>query len=201
MGLFFIVATLLTLFFAVMIGVLVLMVVVGVVKNFGAGNRNGSSRGILAGLEKFARGRAGGTERFSPVPARRARLLTPTEERFFKVLRLALPPGTHLLAKVRLRDLFDFNERSKEGWRLHSRCAQKHADFVIVSERDHLPLVVIELDDWTHGRARSQKSDGVKDGMWAHAGLPLLRVGVSPSYNEAAIDLRIREAIATVGAA
>jgi hypothetical protein len=144
------------------------------------------------------KGGIGGFHGFG-VEVRRAAMLTPTEARFFHVLRLALPPGTYVLAKVRLRDLFQFNDRSKEGFSFNNKCSQKHADFVVVREPDHLPLVVIELDDWTHGRARARQRDGVKDAMCAHAGLPMLRVQAGGYYNEAALNGEIRKAIAGDG--
>jgi hypothetical protein len=126
-------------------------------------------------------------------------MMTATEAKFFRTLRLALPPGTYLLAKVRLRDLFSFNDRCREGFLLNNRCGQKHVDFVVVSEVDHLPLVAIELDDWTHGRAKARERDGVKDAICAHGGLAVLRIQAGGYYNEAALNGEIRKAIAGYG--
>jgi very-short-patch-repair endonuclease len=51
----------------------------------------------------------------------------------------------------------------------------KHVDFVLCNA-DLEPVLVIEVDDNSHNLKKNKESDDFKDKVFAHVGLPLLRV-------------------------
>lgn len=122
-----------------------------------------------------------------------ARLLTPTEERFYHVLSQA-SQGTYLLAcKVRVADVLKTQPFSQSAF---NKISAKHFDFVLCDKSTTRPVLAIELDDSTHRRAEAQKRDGVKDAACRAARFPLLRVPVQPDYDKAYLQKRIAETIA-----
>lgn len=110
-----------------------------------------------------------------------AKFLTPTELRFFHVLNRVIPSHHHLSVKPRLADLLTPSVWSQ---RLFNRVCSKHVDFVICDKASMTPLLVIELDDWSHQMEKAKRNDLFKDEVFHHAGLPLLRVPVASSYSD-----------------
>ncbi len=76
------------------------------------------------------------------------------------------------------------------------RIDRKHVDFVLCEPDTFRPLLVIELDDAAHQRARSQESDVMKDKVLEAAGLPMLRVAVQGSYEPQELAKRIHNSTA-----
>ena len=66
----------------------------------------------------------------------------------------------------------------------------------MLTDKNYLnPLLAIELDDSSHYRNdRVERDDFVED-AFEDAGLPLLRVGNSPSYDVQKLRVRIEELI------
>jgi hypothetical protein len=96
---------------------------------------------------------------------------------FLAVLESVLPEGVRVLCKVRVADVI---ETFGADFRTVS---QKHFDFVICDGETLLPLLAVELDDKSHLTATAQRSDAVKNGVCAAAGLPLLRVPAQARYD------------------
>jgi very-short-patch-repair endonuclease len=55
-------------------------------------------------------------------------------------------------------------------------------DFVLCDLHSTAPLLVIELDDRSHARARSESRDRFKDAVLKAAGLPIYRVRCQQAY-------------------
>ena len=112
-------------------------------------------------------------------------VFTDSERLFFHVLRTCAPPGTMLLAKVRLADFLDVRGApSNEYLRHFGRISQKHTDFLLVDADRGGPMLAIELDDATHRtNARTRESDAFKQAAYAAAGVPLLRVPLARKYD------------------
>ena len=63
-----------------------------------------------------------------------------------------------------------------------NRITRKHLDFVICDRATCVPVLAIELDDASHGRADRQTRDLFVDGLCHAAGLPLARQPAKRGY-------------------
>jgi len=126
---------------------------------------------------------------------RRPYLLTPSEYSYYKVLHQVLPADRIVLVKVRLADLFDVKDGLERGPRQTAlnRITRKHLDFVVCDRATCVPVLAIELDDASHGRADRQTRDLFVDGLCRASGLPLVRQPARRGYT---MD-EVRAALAT----
>lgn len=107
--------------------------------------------------------------------------LSQTEASFFHVLRQAAGEEYLVCPKVSLRDLF-FVSRPKENPGAHARIAQKHVDFVLCHARTLKPALAVELDDSSHQKPERRERDQFVEGVFAAAGLRLVRVPARAGY-------------------
>lgn len=139
----------------------------------------------VAGLAGLAlRGGAGRTAYVA-----RRRFMSDGEREFFAALNAAVGEGYRVFGQVRMADLFDVAPGISGKARMGAlnRVSAKSLDF-LVCQADDLTLVAgIELDDRTHGLRKRQERDGFVDGLFASAGVPLLRFKTLRSYEVAAI--------------
>ncbi len=150
--------------------VLVLVLVSAVLKHLGVLNAPAASGGKGRALE--------------PSPfKRRDYLLTKGEAAFYHQLRLAIPSGTVLIAKVRLIDLLYFPKGGKNRQSWQNRVQSKHIDFVVCDARELRPLLAIELDDKSHEREDRRERDGLVDHILESAGLPFHREPAAAGYS------------------
>lgn len=110
--------------------------------------------------------------------------LSSTELSFYHVLRTAVDERAVICPKVSLGDLFF----TKSGdYRINTsynnRIARKHVDFLLCDCQSMEPLVGIELDDSSHGRAARHRRDDFVDRVFAAAGLPLYRQRAQLNYD------------------
>jgi len=59
------------------------------------------------------------------------------------------------------------------------RLSQKHVDFLIGPNDSWVPMLVVELDDPSHESNSAKHSDMFKNRLFAHVGIPLVRIHVS----------------------
>ena len=105
---------------------------------------------------------------------RRPGVLTAAERSFYGVLQSVADEEWVVAFKVRLADLIEVaGERGPRWWKGFNQICSKHADFVICGAADLAPLLVIELDDASHGRRDSSTRDEVKDQALKSAGIPV----------------------------
>jgi Asp-tRNA(Asn)/Glu-tRNA(Gln) amidotransferase A subunit family amidase len=116
---------------------------------------------------------------------RRKYLLTPSEKRFYNVLRKVVAPHS-VLAKVRLADVVHAEERHRFWQTNFNRICSKHIDFVIC-EAALSPIIAIELDDSSHQLSDRAARDRIVNRILEIASLPILRVPVSRTYDPADI--------------
>ena len=122
---------------------------------------------------------------------KRASLLTPAEQRFYRVLLQAVPSGLTAFVKVRLLDVVNVPHRA---WREHGAPASgMHLDFVLADAATTEVRLVVELDDRTHERPEVRQRDRFKDDALASAGVPMLRVNVG-RYDVGELTARIAAA-------
>ncbi|MHB9003906.1 MAG: DUF2726 domain-containing protein [Coriobacteriia bacterium] len=116
--------------------------------------------------------------------------LSAAELSFYRALSAAVGAQTHICPKVNLADIF-FVVKPNENQGARGRISQKHVDFLLCDSQSMKPLAGIELDDSSHARADRQDRDALVDGVFAAAGLPLLRVPAAASYSPADLALKL----------
>ena len=116
---------------------------------------------------------------------RRQYLLTAPEKRFYNVLRRVVAPHS-VLAKVRLADLVEADERHLLRKSNFDHIKSKHIDFVIC-DAALSPLIAVELDDSSHQRPDRVARDRDVNRILEIASLPLLRVPARRTYDGADI--------------
>jgi hypothetical protein len=109
--------------------------------------------------------------------------LSPAEASFFHVLRMVTGQQVVALAKVNLNDLFFAQTGdTRRNRAANNRIDRKHVDFLLCDAQTLWPVLGIELDDRSHERPERKARDELVDGVFAAAGLPLLRVRVRQGY-------------------
>lgn len=110
------------------------------------------------------------------------------EAAFLRVLRRVVADRAYVLAQVSLRQLLWFPAGNRGGvnrertiWR--NKVAAKTIDFVLCHPSSLKPLVAIELDEPSHATPTRQTRDDEVERVLQRAGLPLLHVLTSPSYD------------------
>jgi very-short-patch-repair endonuclease len=93
-----------------------------------------------------------------------------------------------VMSKVRLNDLIEAEGDDKRS--MNNRISQLHVDFVLLSQPEFKPVLVIELDGSSHASERQQTRDAKKDAALKAARLPLMRLpnGVSSTQMKAALE-------------
>jgi Protein of unknown function (DUF2726) len=111
------------------------------------------------------------------------------ERQFFLALQTMIGPLPFtIMSKVRLNDLIEAEGDDKRS--MNNRINQLHVDFVLLSQPEFKPILVIELDGSSHASQQQQTRDAKKDAALKVAGLPLVRLpnGVSGAQMKAALE-------------
>ena len=78
--------------------------------------------------------------------------------------------------KVRLADVVTPKPAGGARWRtLFNKFCAKDVDFLVCRADDLAPLLVIELDDASHGQKKRVERDGFVEVALKSAGVPILR--------------------------
>jgi len=105
-------------------------------------------------------------------------IITPRELWFFKYLKdfFKDDQNINIFTKIRLADLISVKGRhtfwEKQG--LLNKINRKHIDFVI-SDTNWKIKCLIELDNWTHNKAKAKINDNFKNEVFESLWIPLLR--------------------------
>jgi hypothetical protein len=148
---------------------------------------------VIVGFALVA-ARATRGRRASPY-ALRNRFLTAAERSFYGVLREAVGTRYLVFAKVRLADVLRVRPGVSEPQGHLNRIIAKHVDFLLCEPREVSPVLVIELDDASHGEERRQTRDQFVDAAVEGAGLPLLRIHAARAYDPKLLARRIAEIV------
>ena len=106
------------------------------------------------------------------------RLLTKSEHKFFYYLMEAKPKGIAITCKPGLWAVVQ--NIHKEG---RNKISQKHLDFALYDWKTMEVKLVIELDDPSHLREKVQQRDKTKDDILKDAGIRILRIPTSSTYD------------------
>lgn len=116
-------------------------------------------------------------------------LLTPSEKRFYNILRQVVAPHS-VLAKVRLADVVHADERHRFWQTNFNKICSKHIDFLIC-DAALSPIIAVELDDSSHQLRDRAARDRVVNRILKSASFPILRVQVRRTYDPADIEKRL----------
>lgn len=116
--------------------------------------------------------------------------LSPAEFSFYRVLAAAIGSQAIICPKVGLGDVFYVaHSNNKQSFR--NKIDRKHVDFLLCDPQTMRPRLGIELDDASHGRAERVERDQFVDGVFAAAGLPLLRFPARSGYDPKALSAQL----------
>lgn len=154
---------------------------------------------VLATVAKRFLARTVSKEATPLLPYKSAqRILSPTELSFFRAIN-TLEMRAIICPKVRLADILtvDLPSASHSAWRIaFNQIAAKHVDFLFVDPDTAKPLLVIELDDRSHDRAKTVKRDSFVNAALVKARIPFVRYRARRTYSPADIRTAIDEAFA-----
>jgi hypothetical protein len=121
---------------------------------------------------------------------RRPALFTPAERSFAGVLDQVLDARYRVYGKVRVSDLIEpLPTKDRRIWqKAFNRISAKHFDFVICNSSDLVPVVVIELDDSSHQKAKRQQRDEMLQQICGQVQLPLICVPAQKGYKLAEVE-------------
>lgn len=107
---------------------------------------------------------------YEPLP-----IMTDSEVVFFRLLQEAVQDHYLIFSQVQLSRIIDAHNSEDSGKWLN-RINRMSVDYLLVDTQDaQTPLVVIELDDWSHETKERQLADAKKDKSLSCAGIPIMR--------------------------
>ncbi|UTW11661.1 DUF2726 domain-containing protein [Marinobacterium rhizophilum] len=141
-------------------------------------------------LKFLARNRTGAAPAEQLHYRRRPALFTPAERSFAGVLDQVLDTRYRVYGKVRVADLIEpLPTKDHRIWqKAFNRISAKHFDFVICNSSDLVPVVVVELDDSSHQKAKRQQRDEMLQQVCQQVQLPLIRVPAQKGYKLAEVE-------------
>ena len=122
-------------------------------------------------------------------------LLSKAELTYFDVLQAVIDDDLYVCPKVRLGDLIMPARGLRQGWAPGNKVQQKHVDFVLCKRATMQPLLVIELDDGSHGRSSRRQRDAFVDESLQGAGLPVVHQPFGWTYAREQVRASLREAL------
>ncbi|MFO0915305.1 MAG: DUF2726 domain-containing protein [Pirellulales bacterium] len=115
--------------------------------------------------------------------------ISAAELSFYHALKLAIRDQSTIFTKVNLADVFYAIGEGSKSYR--NRIAQKHVDFLLCEPKTLKPQCGVELDDKSHSRRDRQDRDHFVDAVFRAAGLPLVRIPATATYNPAELATQL----------
>lgn len=108
-------------------------------------------------------------------------VMTPTELKFYRELKKVTDKlDLSIFPQVNMERIINvYNNNSRDRNRIKSRSI----DFTIVNNKNCRIVCCIELDDYTHNRAKVIKADEFKNRIFEKVKIPLHRIKVNSYYN------------------
>ncbi len=126
---------------------------------------------------------------------RKSSFLTSDEIGYYRVLRMIFADQYLIFAQVKVLDLCTVLDRPFNQKALNKvNC--KTVDFVLCHPRTFKPMVAIELDDSSHGRADRRTRDLFLDEVFRTIGMKLVRQRSRYSYSVAEVTQTVEAALA-----
>jgi hypothetical protein len=151
---------------------------------------------ILAAQKRSGEGTGGMAKMGFPYIAT-GYLFSAAERSFLGVLEQAVGPEHRVFGKVRIADVASVKQALGNSARQSAlnRIAAKHLDFVVCRVSDLKVVCAVELNDKSHGSARTAKRDNFVATLCQTIGLPLLQVPAQRGYQPGEIKAQFQSAI------
>ncbi len=135
-----------------------------------------------------------------PVPPKRRYyknedFLTLSEKKFFNTLKQIIKDEFLIFPQVNLASLVQVDAGRWETYKYRNPINRKTVDFCIFKKQVLEPLLVIELDDFTHFRSDRVVRDRNVDKVLEQAGIPILHIKTKDSENIVNLSKQIFEKI------
>ncbi|QQS23362.1 DUF2726 domain-containing protein [bacterium] len=133
---------------------------------------------------------------------RKPNFLTPSEMAFFRVLLKIINDQYFVFPQVHLASILQVKKGEfdrKEWKRYFNKLIQKSFDFVILDRETLNPLLVIELDDYTHLQSKRIKRDLFVDNALKSAQINILHIKCEKEYNIEELRTLIFQALSHPG--
>ncbi len=114
---------------------------------------------------------------------RRQYLMSAAEYDFFKVLQEAVHDSYYIVPQVVLSNLVDVNDNYKWNKSFRSKIDKKTIDFVLFNKAGYTPYLAIELNDRSHLHSDRMERDEFVSEVLSTAGIKLITIPNSSSYN------------------
>ncbi len=117
-------------------------------------------------------------------------LLTRTEHEFFNTLEKIVEGKYYIFPQIVLTDIVQLKGKGSLRGGYRSKINKKIVDFVLFDKQNISPVLVIELDDYTHQRPDRKKRDIFLNRVLDHCEIPILH---TPLISEIELKTKITE--------
>ncbi len=150
---------------------------------------------ILGSVVQFVRGKSGAKEEKKDwLPyMKKQYLLTPTEHKFFSILEKVVKNKYYIFPQIVLSDIVQLKGKGslKGGYR--NKINKKTVDFVLFDKQNISPVLVIELDDYTHEKPSRKKRDNLVDKILDYCDIPIIHTPfISEEKLQEQINLKLK---------
>jgi hypothetical protein len=128
---------------------------------------------VIQFIKEKSRGESSKKEEWLPY-TKKIYLLTSAEHEFFNVLEQAMEGKYYIFPQLALDKLVLLSGKGSYRGGYRNKIDQKSVDFVLFNKQNVSPVLVIELDDFTHERPDRQIRDGFVDKVMNHCNIPIL---------------------------
>ncbi len=119
-------------------------------------------------------------------------LLTRAENSFFKILEEVVGEQYYIFPQLSIDKLVLIERSYSYNYSFRNRINRKSVDFVLFDKQNISPVLVIELDDFTHEREDRKERDLFVNKLFNHCGVPILRVDSIPKKEELGIKINTK---------
>lgn len=114
------------------------------------------------------------------------KILTPHERKMYAMLKESIPNNCSIMCQVSFNALIKCSDI-----RLRNKFNRNFVDFIIIND-EFMPIVCIELDDFTHNQASVIEKDEFRDNLLSAALIPTVRFKGLPK-NQREIKTRLNK--------
>lgn len=117
-------------------------------------------------------------------------IMTPTELKFYRELKKVTDKlELTIFSQVNMERIISVSNNNMSD---RNKIKSRSIDFVIVNNNNCKVVCCIELDDYTHNREKTKKTDEFKNKVFEHVKIPLHRTKVNGYYNLEEIENMIK---------
>ena len=119
-------------------------------------------------------------------------LMTPAENDFFDTINKAIENNFYVFPQIHLSAILDYKVKYQNWEHARRYINQLSVDYVVCDKEYRKPILVIELDDWSHDNDKRKKRDANVEHILKEAKIQLLRFRNVGSLSEGEIIHQIQ---------